>query len=104
MLGKIMTRKLKYINAAPIEKIGKFSLGTVGSLRHGSPYAIVTFKGERVGWVSFKTKEMYSYKPEHTDFKEAKYLVDIWFSDILNFNKAAKSWNDMNLGVQVSYL
>jgi hypothetical protein len=99
-----MTRKLKCIYAAPIEKIGKFSLGTVGSLSHGSPYAIVTLKGERVGWVSFKTKQMYCYKPEHSDFEEAKDLVENWFSNIPNFNRAAKAWNDMNLGVQVSYL
>lgn len=99
-----MSQKLKHIHAAFIEKIGKFSLGTVGSLTHGSPYAIISLKKARVGRVSFKTKIAYPYTPKHEDFDEAKKLIDSWFLDNKNFNKAAKAWNDMNLGVYVSLL
>ena len=99
-----MVQKLNIIKAAPIEKIGRFSLGTVGSLCHGGPYAIITLKGDRVGWVSFKSRKSKCYIPKHKDFDEAQTLVDEWFSDDSNFDKAANAWNAMNIGKPITLL
>lgn len=96
-----MAQNLKRIIAAPVAKIGKFSLGTVGSLSHGGPYVAVTLKGDRVGWISFKTRQLNPYEPKHKDFNDAKEVVDIWMMNNHNFNIAATAWNSMNLGVYV---
>ena len=99
-----MSQKLNQTVAAPIIKLGIYAVATMGSLRHGNPYAIISYKATRVGWVSFKTRKANPYTPEHEHFSKAKLLVDEWFASDTNYNTAANTWNSMNLGVTVSLL
>jgi hypothetical protein len=100
-----MAQKLKTnILGAAITKIGIYSIATVNSLHHGGPYIIISYKGDRVGWVSFKTRRSNNYTPKHEHFDKAKILVDDWFENDNNYNLAAIAWNAMGTGVNVSLL
>jgi len=68
-----MPQKLNQIQASPIVKVGVYALATVGSLRHGNPY-VISYKGTRIGWVSFKTRKANSLHQNMNILKRQNYL------------------------------